>query len=165
MVQFQYCPLANQDEIRVIHLLTERDHHRYATGPIHCRIKHVLLDDSQRTTDGRCAAKGCDGTWPSPLVKDTAAQPQIRDRGNSSVSWKMGLAERVSGRIRSSVGPRTPSSSYRTESKLRTDYDRGVQEENPGLPWRYAWSDFVALSYVWGNASVKREIFIDKRYS
>ena len=32
-------------------------------------------------------------------------------------------------------------------------------EEN-GLPWRYSWGDFIALSYVWGDPSVKREIYI-----
>lgn len=161
MVRFQYSPLANQDEIRVIQLLTQRDHPRYATGPINCRIEHVSLNTSLRTTDGRFPAKDFDGTWPSPLGKDIATQTQIRDGGNSNMFWKKSLAERASGKIRSSVGPRPPSSSYcRNEVKHQTDYDCGVQLENPGIPWRYAWGDFVALSYVWGDPSVKREIFI-----
>ena len=162
MVQFQYSTLANQDEIRVIQLLTERDHPRHATGPIHCRIEHVLLNNSQRTTDGRYPAKYFEGTWPNPYVKGIAAQPQIGDGGNSNVFWKMNLTERVFGRIRSSVGPRPPSSSCPTEAEVPTDYDRGVQVERPGLSWRYTWGDFVALSYVWGDPSVKREIFIGK---
>ena len=160
MVQFQYNPLANQDEIRVIQLLTERDHPCHATGPIHCRIEHVLLNDSHRTPDGKCLGKGFDGTWPSPRSKNIAAQPQIRDGGNSNVFWKMSLTERVSGRIRSSVGTHAPSPSCRTESELQTDYDRGIKVENPGPPQRYTWGDFVALSYVCGDPSVKREIFV-----
>ena len=160
MVQFQYSPLANQDEIRVVQLLTERDHPRHATGSIHCRIEHVLLSDSCRTTDGNCLAKGFDGTWPSPRGKNIAAQPQVRDGGDSNVFWKMSLTERVSGRIRSSVGSRAPSSSCRTESELQTGYDCGIKVGNPGPPQRYTWGDFVALSYVCGDPSVKREIFV-----
>lgn len=157
---FQYSPLANQDEIRVVQLLTERDHPLHAEGPIHCRIEHVLLKNCHLTTEGRCPAKGFDGTWPSPLDKDSAAQPQTRDRGNSNVRWKKRLAERISERIRSSVGPRPASSSCRAEFELQTDYDPSAQAEKARLPWRYAWGGFVALSYVWGDPSVKREIYI-----
>lgn len=162
MVQFQYSPLANQDEIRVIQLLTKRDHPRHAAGPICCRIEHVVLNNSHLTTEDRCLTKGFQGIWSNPLVKDIAAQPQIRDAGSSNVFWKRSLAQRISGRICSPVGPNGPSSTCRAEFEPQRDYDRSVQVEEAGLPWRYAWGDFVALSYVWGNPSAKREIYIGK---
>ena len=167
MVQFEYSPLANQEEIRVIQVLTKRDHPSHAIGPVHCSIEHVLLDRShlttEGTTEGRSPAKGFDGTWSSSLVKDIAAQPQSRDDGNSNVFWKRSLAERISGKSRSLVGPRPSPSDSRAVCEPQKDYDHGVQVEEAGLPWRYAWGDFVALSYVWGDSSVKREIYVDKR--
>ncbi len=159
MVQFQYSPLVNQDEIRVIQLLTKKDHPRHAAGPICCRIEHVLLNNPHVTTEDRCPARGLQGAWSNLLVQDIAAQPQRRDGSNPNILWKRSLAERLADKIHSSVGPQPPSS-CRTEFEGHTDHDRGVQVEEVGLPWRYAWGDFVALSYVWGDPSVKREIYI-----
>ena len=36
----------------------------------------------------------------------------------------------------------------------------GVQVEGVGIPWRYTWGHFVALSYVWGDPTAKCEIYI-----
>ena len=167
MVQFEYTPLANQEEIRVIQVLTKRDHPSHANGPVHCRIQHVLLNESplttEDTTEGRCPAKGFDGTWFSSFGKDIAPQPHSRDDGNSNMFLKRSLAERVSGKIHSPVGPRPSPSGCRTGCEPWKDSDRGVQVEEAGLPSRYAWGNFIALSYVWGDPSVKREIYVDKR--
>ena len=160
MVQLQYRPLANQDEIRVIQLLTERDHSRYATGPVHCRIEHVPLNNSFLTAEGRGPAKGFDGTWPSPVVKDIEAQPQRRDGADSNVFWKRSLTECICGGTRSSLRPGPPSSNCHTEFEPKTNDDNDIQRESPELPWRYKWGDFVALSYVWGDPSVKCEILL-----
>ena len=29
------------------------------------------------------------------------------------------------------------------------------------LPWRFAWGDYVALSYCWGDARITREIIVN----
>ena len=160
MVQFQYSPLVNQDEIRVIQLLTKTDHPCHAAGPIRCRIEHVLLNYSHLTTQDRCPAQGLQGAWSNPLVLDIAAQPQGRNGSNSNILWKKSLAERIPGKIRSSVEPQPPSSSSRAEFEGHTDNDPGVQVEGVGIPWRYTWGDFVALSYVWGDPTAKCAIYI-----
>ena len=162
MVQFQYSPLVNQDEIRVIQLLTKKDHARHATGPICCRIEHVLLNNSHLTNEDRCLAEGLQGTWSHTLHQDIAAQPQIRDGSNSNILWKKSLAERIPGKIRPSVDPQPLSSSSRAELEGHTDYDRCVQVDEVGSPWRYVWGDFVALSYVWGDPTIKCKIYINE---
>ena len=161
MVQFQYSPLAKQGEIRVIQILTQNDHPRHASRPICCRIEHVLLDDSQLTTEDRCPAEGSQAIWSRPLAQDIAAHPRTQDGGCSDVLWKRSLAERIPRRTRSSGGPPSLSCSRRrAEFESSTDYDRSTKVEEVGLPSRYAWGDFIALSYVWGDMSVKREIYI-----
>ena len=160
MVQFQYSPLVNQDEIRVIQLLSKDDYPCHAAGPIRCRIDHVLLNNPHFATENTCPAKGLQGAWSNPLVLNIAAQPQGRDGRVSKMLWKKSLAERISGKIHSSGDPQPPSSSNRAEFEYHTDCDRDVQVEEVAVPWRYTWGDFVALSYVWGDPTVRCEIYI-----
>ncbi|KAL9082221.1 MAG: hypothetical protein Q9165_008927, partial [Trypethelium subeluteriae] len=49
---------------------------------------------------------------------------------------------------------------HQTNIEPKTDQDSYSNPE-VGLPWRYLWGDFVALSYVWGDLSVKAEIYVD----
>lgn len=167
MAQLHYSPLANQDEIRVIQLLTSRDHPSHATGPVHCRIEHVSLESSHLNTEGRDLKKGFDNTWPSPVAKDIETEPQKRLGADSNVLWKKSFTGSVSKGTWRSSGCLPPSSSCRSDLKFKTNHGYDAKIQNPrqdseaGLPWRYTWGDFVALSYVWGDSSVKREIYVN----
>ena len=167
MVQPQYNPLTNENDIRVIQLLTKRDHPCHADGPIHCRIEHVSIDDDHLTAEGKGPKKGFDGTWLSPVVKDIEIQPRMRDGADSNVLWKRSLTEQISGKLPTPRGRRSPSSNRRADFRLKIDHNNGAKTDNPGydseagLPWRYTWGDFIALSYVWGDSYINREIYVD----
>lgn len=160
MEQIHYSPLANLNEIRVIQLLTSRDHSCHTTGSIHCKIHHVSLEDSFLTGEGGGPKIGSDGSWPSPVVTEIEIQPVRRDYADSNAFWKKSLTDRIFSGIRTSIGRRSPSCSRHVNSEFKTDRDRDNDPE-AGLPWRYIWGDFVALSYVWGDPSVKHKIYVD----
>lgn len=138
------------NEIRVIKLFTDQDDLKFAFGPIHCSLEYVLLEKPHlNTNDGQqLPTKGCSSTWLCPTAEDIEAQPRWRDS-----LWRKSVRRKASSNTRTSAN-----------KALSLDYlNRDVEPngEDAELPWRYEWGDYVALSYVWGDAMAKRRIFVD----
>jgi Heterokaryon incompatibility protein (HET) len=137
-------------EIRVIKLFTDQDDPKFAFGPIHCSLEYVSLEKPHLdTNDGqKLLTKGYSSTWPCPAAEDIETQPGWRDS-----LW------------RKSVRGNPPSNKETSPNKpLSLDcLNRGVEinGEDAELRWRYEWGDYVALSYVWGDSTIKRRIFVD----
>ncbi|KAI1097274.1 HET-domain-containing protein [Jackrogersella minutella] len=168
--KLHYSPLLNRD-IRVIRLLTQVDHPVHATGPVHCRTVHVSLDDSHRVDESRNATKGSNRIWPVSVddhVDDIIdGEPDTSHSGGFGTLFERSLTERVFPIMRIPEVPywerpnclkrRTQETTYH---HTRTAWDPN-QDPEAGLPWRYTWGDFVALSYVWGDQSIRREIYVN----
>lgn len=150
MTQYSYRPLAYSGEIRVIRLFTEHDDPKFAKGPIHCTLEHVRFDSSQFSPERVSgeAVKGHDGTWPPAKREDFCGNSKQDDRIRL---WKKKeldnerLAEEEKLNATMAFEQRAESLTTREES----------------LPWRYIWGDYVALSYVWGDANDTAEIYLD----
>jgi hypothetical protein len=138
------------NEIRVIKLFTDQDDPRFAFGPIHCSLEYVSLEKSHlNTNDGqKLLTKGCSSTWPCPTAEDIEAQPRWRDS-----LWRKSMRRKPSSD--------TETSASKPLSLDCLNRDVEINGEDAELPWRYEWGDYVALSYVWGDATVKRTIFVD----
>ena len=163
MSRIPYSPLASQTEVRVIQLLTEEDNPRHATGLVHCKIRHVLLEDSQLAADGQGPKIGSDGTWTIPIAADIEIEPRISDSTDSNALWRRSLLDRIFPWIRTpilGIGHYSLSSRLKAKSGIATGLKSELDPE-AGLPWRYTWGDYVALSYVWGDPSIQRGILID----
>lgn len=154
MAHYHYKPLVNVDEIRVIQLLTEKDHPRHAHGPIHCKVEHVSLNDAHLTAAADCPTKGCDGTWPGHVIED-------HKENKSDLLLKKSLRRRIASGIHVSRARHPQLSSRAPESDLKSNHDQTIYTKEEQFSWRYTWGDFVALSYVWGDTSRKHEIFVD----
>jgi hypothetical protein len=153
MAQYNYRPLSHGGEIRVIRLFTEHDDPKFANGPIHCALEHVRFNNSQlslkRVSDE--TVKGHDGTWPPAATEDFYRNSCKKKRDKATHLWKKRaldnerLAEEE--KIRAAI-----SIECNTESLV-------AHEKH--LPWRYTWGDYIALSYVWGDANDTAEIYLD----
>ncbi|KAK6087616.1 heterokaryon incompatibility protein [Seiridium cupressi] len=159
--KLHYNPLIYRQDIRLIRLATQTDDPVHATGPVHCRLLHASLEDSHLVGTSSSATKGSNGTWPVNVVDPVDKASQF------DTLFERSLLERVFPWLRI---PEVPS--LRTPNCLRTNRPK-VRIQNPttawhpnqdaeaDLPWRYTWGDFVALSYVWGDASITREIYVN----
>jgi len=153
MGAFKYKPLA-RGEIRVIELLTKENDPSHADGPVHCRIEHVSLYNSGGSTNDTHRKKGSDNRWPTPIIQDIEVQPGRRDGADSNVLWRRWPKDFLPHRSSAASGiNRSDDQGARPEMHVR--------ELEADLPWRYDWGDFVALSYVWGDPTVTREVFVN----
>ena len=138
------------NEIRVIKLFTDQDDPRFVSGPIHCSLEYVSLEKSHlNTNDGqKLLTKGYNGIWPCPTAEDIEAQPEWRDS-----LWRKSVKRKPSSNTKTSANkPLSLDSLNKNEE---------INGEDVELPWRYEWGDYVALSYVWGDVTAKRRIFVD----
>ncbi|KAI1658683.1 HET-domain-containing protein [Daldinia decipiens] len=164
--KLQYRPLLGQHDIRVIRLLTPVDDPVHATGPVHCEIVHVALGEADVIANAGNATKGSNGTWPVSV--DTAVDSQSKTSQPTGFNelFEKSLVERMTPLANLPVVPYFEGPSCLRESPPKVG-DRTVtawnpsQDEEASLPWRYTWGDFVALSYVWGDQSIRREIIVD----
>ncbi|XXH02304.1 hypothetical protein Hte_008676 [Hypoxylon texense] len=168
--KLQYSPLSNHD-IRVIQLLTPVDHPDHATGPVHCKIVHVSLDDSHLVDDSTRATKGSNRVWPVSVdgVIDDVVDGESKTshpEGFSSL-FERSLAERLFPLARIPEVPYMETPNWlkrkprKTEGRHRAIAWDPSQDPEADLPWRYTWGDFVALSYVWGDPTNRREIYVN----
>ncbi|XDG07219.1 hypothetical protein ABKA04_006834 [Annulohypoxylon sp. FPYF3050] len=163
--KLHYEPLLNND-IRVIQLLTQVDDPVHANGPVHCKIVHVSLEDSKRVDSSKTAIKGSDGVWPvtvADAVDDGSATSQSV---NYDALFELTLAERMTpfGRLPETPyfeGPKFLQSKPKAKSQHRAPAWDPSKDPEADLPWRYTWGDFVALSYVWGDQSIRKDIFVN----
>ena len=130
-----YRPLED-GEIRVVTILTHDP--TDTESSIRCNLEHVSLDDLSRAVACEAAKRPArDGqVWPEACAKPNTESLWNRKHLNSSV-------------FDSDIP--SPES---TNPKVGTSKD-----EN--LPWRFAWGDYVALSYCWGDSRVTREIIVN----
>ena len=134
-------------EIRIITILTEKEDPQHATGPVHCRLDHVSIDHkcySETHMNGHPTI-GSNKIWPSEVVEDIEFEPKPRANADSNILWRERYAEVSSSQ----------------EGSLNSQSLRIADQGDGHLPWRYEWGDYVALSYVWGDARTKREIFVN----
>ncbi|KAI1081500.1 HET-domain-containing protein [Whalleya microplaca] len=168
--KLHYSPLLNRD-IRVIQLLTAVDDPVHATGPVHCRIVHVSLDDSHRVDDGGRATKGSNRIWPVSVddVVDDAVdgEPETSHPGGFGSLFERSLAERLFPILRIPEVPYLERPNCLKRKTRKTESQHTAKAWDPSkdpeadLPWRYTWGDFVALSYVWGDQSIRAEIYVN----
>ncbi|KAI9688025.1 MAG: hypothetical protein M1820_010313, partial [Bogoriella megaspora] len=120
-----------EQEIRVITLHTVADGPEYAEGPVHCRLEHVSID---------------------PASLSEPAKQGLPLRGSNHI-WTLDENQRVG------CDDFPKLFRYkRADPPLAEGNQHGAED---GLPWRFGWGDYVALSYVWGSPSPVRKIFID----
>ncbi|KAI1382911.1 HET-domain-containing protein [Hypoxylon trugodes] len=162
--KLRYNPLLNED-IRVIKLLTQVDDPTHADGPVHCQIVHVSLHDSHRIDGSKTAVKGSNGVWPVTVV-DADGESRASQPVSYNALFETGLAERVipfarHPETRYFERPNFLKSKPKTKSKHIAPAWDSSEDPEADLPWRYTWGDFVALSYVWGDQSIRKEIYVD----
>ncbi|KAI0831038.1 HET-domain-containing protein [Hypoxylon sp. FL0890] len=163
--ELQYSPLLNND-IRVIQLLTQIDDPAHTNGPVHCKIVHVSLDDSHRVDSTKTAIKGSDGVWPVTVANAIDNESKISQPVSYDALFSPGLTERIDpfGRIPERPYFERPSflrSKPKAESQHKAPAWDPSKDPETDLPWRYTWGDFVALSYVWGDQSIRKDIYVD----
>ncbi|KAI2470061.1 HET-domain-containing protein [Annulohypoxylon bovei var. microspora] len=161
--KLHYSPLLN-DDIRVIQLLTQVDDPVHADGPVHCKIVHVSLDGSHRVDSTRTAIKGSDSVWP--VTVGVESESQASQPAGYDVLFERSLAERIFPFLRLPEVPffETPDflkSTPKPKSQHRAPAWDPSNDPEADLPWRYTWGDFCALSYVWGDQSIRREIYVN----
>ncbi|KAK5626677.1 hypothetical protein RRF57_002392 [Xylaria bambusicola] len=161
MQELHYNPL-NPYEIRVIRLFTEADHPVHATGPLHCHILHVPLEDSYLVNSYN-ATKGLSRTWPVTVDNAFDKQSTFPRPPDYAQLFEHDLWERCFPFARTPEFPHLKVPERLRITKANRMATRWPRDQNikHDRTWRYAWGDFVALSYVWGDPSVKREIFVD----
>ncbi|KAI1801676.1 HET-domain-containing protein [Daldinia bambusicola] len=165
--KLQYKPLLGQHDIRVIRLLTPADDPVHAEGPVHCEIVHITLGENNLVTNAGSAMKGSNGVWPVSV--DTAvnnSDSKTSQQTGFNPLFEKSLVERMTPFanlpvIRYFEGPKwlregPPKVGDRTAPAWNPN-----QDEEASLRWRYTWGDFVALSYVWGDPSLRRDIIVD----
>ncbi|KAI1461696.1 HET-domain-containing protein [Annulohypoxylon moriforme] len=163
--KLHYNPLLNSD-IRVIQLLTQVDDPVHADGPVHCKIVHVSLDDSQRVDSTRTDIKGSDGVWPVTVADAVDDGSNSSQAVNYDTLFDLSLAERIIPFARTPESPYTGGSSFfkskqKAKPKHRAPAWDPSKDPEANLPWRYTWGDFVALSYVWGDPSIRKDIYVN----
>lgn len=152
MVQYKYRPLSGDREIRLISLCTEPELPPFSCGTVHCKIEHVILDSSQLTPQARSGkpVKGFYGNWPNPLDHNVTNQTCKRNEDDWSDLWPRNVPEITQVPLDEDVD--TTSSASGIE---------GLEPSDKDLPWKYLWGDYIALSYVWGDATTTRDIYLD----
>lgn len=135
----EYHPLSVKDnEIRVLTILTGNDDSVDVESPIRCTLQHVSLDKKYQADARKDAgsAELAERVWPEAYV--TADMKPLWDlRYPDSSTSGSGEATQISAN--SGLGR------YRDCS----------------LPWRFAWGDYLALSYCWGDTRITREIIVN----
>ena len=80
------------------------------------------------------------------MVEDNAFEPMLHGSVDGNFFWRERYAEASSSQ----------------EESLSSQNLRSAEQCDEHLPWRYKWGDYVALSYVWGDARATREIFVNR---
>ncbi|KAL9071449.1 MAG: hypothetical protein Q9161_004166 [Pseudevernia consocians] len=133
----EYRPISSKDrEIRVITILTRNDDACSAESPILCTLEHVSLDKKSRKATE--SAKGAERVWPEAFAKVDTKE-----------LWKP-----------NHLDPSTADLGTTAPKLTQVGLDMYSDGKSP---WRFAWGDYVALSYCWGDAQTTREIIIDGR--
>lgn len=162
--ELHYTPLSPY-EIRVIRLFTEADHPGHATGRVHCSILHVPLKDSHLVESSKNVTRGVSRTWPVTVDDAFDEHSDLSHSPNFDQLFKHDLLERCFPLVRLPewlrLRTQTPKCLRRKKAEPMPARWSPDQHTKYGPPWRYTWGDFVALSYVWGDSSDKREIFVD----
>ena len=149
----KYRPISSKDsEIRLIKILTAHDAPEHGVGPVHCVSEHVSLN--ARSSEGMNSAsvrtykgtKGFNSQWVCREFEEIRFQPVARASADTNVLWHKTKSETIS-----------PKQLVTTTLSL----DSAFITAEADLEWRFAWGDYVALSYVWGDPSITKEIFID----
>ncbi|PQE08917.1 heterokaryon incompatibility protein [Rutstroemia sp. NJR-2017a WRK4] len=148
-----------QNQIRVIKLLTEEDDPRFRNGPVHCELEY---------TDKKELTKGFNRCWPAPIVEEIEIQPRVRGRADSNALWSEYHIKRFRSDYQDELTSSKPFHASHTVSASLSTLNNCIRapsmgSEDYGLPWRYSWGDYVALSYVWGDSSpsAQRQIYVN----
>ena len=125
-------------EIRVITIIGRCDDAFSAKGPVECTLEHVNLNEESRVDAHNAAetTKGAERVWPEAYAK-VDMKPLWNDKQHDSRAY---------------------DSSGNGEKFERTKMDVNSNEHPT---WRFAWGDYVALSYCWGDARTTRGIFVN----
>lgn len=135
----EYYPLSIADsEIRVLTILTCDDGSFDDESLTKCTLEHVSLDRELRADARKDAgsAELAERVWPEAYVR--ADMKPLWDRRYLDLS--------------------TSDSSDATPRSTGTGLDA---YRDFSLPWRFAWGDYLALSYCWGDAHITREIIVN----
>ena len=125
-------------EIRVITILTEDDDPSDTGSPLKCTLEHVILDNKSRAVACKASKSSArDGrVWPEAYAKpDTESLWNRKHLDLSAFDFDIAIPN-----------PTEPSVGV-------------CRDGNP--PWRFAWGDYVALSYCWGDARMTRVIIVN----
>ena len=132
-----YRPLED-GEIRVVTILTGDDDPSDTESPIRCTLEHVILDDTSR-------AVACKAGKSS--ARDGREWPEAYAKANTESLWDCKHLD-------------SSAPDFDTTIPEPTKPNVGVYRDG-NLPWRFAWGDYVALSYCWGDARITRVIIVN----
>ncbi len=160
----EYRPLdAISNEIRVITILTEGDDPEHRTGPIHCRLEHVSIDQrflSEAYVAGRPTI-GESKIWSFEMMEEIAFEPRPHPDAATNVLWHGKYNKISASQGRSPQGSNIEGVGSSTLRSAKSSALSHFNELDDNLPWRYCWGDYVALSYVWGDPQATEEIFLN----
>jgi hypothetical protein len=135
---FSYTPLKpNSGQIRVLSIQT----HPGDADVIRCNLQAVDLEDC--TLLYKVACSTCDS------------------EGWHSAKERMGVWHDIGSYLRR-PGSRYPSTELDIKGILKEkDPDWNTDYDVEGIEDRFDWGDYIALSYVWGDPTHKRDIFVN----
>lgn len=152
----EYRPLKpDGSEVRIIRLFTKADGPQYASGAVHCALEQVSL---QTFAEGHSSHPPGDlrvppRTWLPLSAEHIELEPRIRQNAATNVLWN---------------AKELPKANAHADTQ--TQDNQSTSRENEGhlsvedkFEWRFPWGDYMALSYVWGDPSKKKEIFVNGR--
>lgn len=132
----EYRPLSwEHGEIRLLTILSADNRHSRAEGLVECTLEHVRLE--HHIASAREAAHE---------TQRVRSWPEAHAEMDTSVLWK--AKQRASGS---------------KPTALMAPHAGLVPDENRLTPRRFAWGDYVALSYCWGSALMVRKIRVNGR--
>jgi Heterokaryon incompatibility protein (HET) len=138
--KFSYKPLnTNSNQIRVLSVQAQPGD----ADVIRCNLKTVDLEDCTLLYKTACSASDL--------------------RGWRSEKGRMGVWHAISSYLRR-PGSQYPSTELDVEGILKENVpNRNADYDVEGLEDRFRWGDYIALSYVWGDPTQRRDILVNDR--
>lgn len=119
------------------------------SGPVRCTLKHYSIDAPSASTELKTALDAHDNPWSGST---DALKLRIENDDHPLTGRMKGLGS----------GERAGWQPGISENLLKGNY-AWAKEVAPkrDVPGRFAWGDYIALSYTWGDPKETREIFVN----